>query len=68
MKRTKYFLNILSVTPNVKRVKGNDVTFFSDTQTVWMPSVYTANDLVKLPAFKRITRDEARKTIPKAFR
>ena len=68
MKRTKYFHNTTYPNGAIKRVNGNKVKFFSESKKSWEPSAYTLRNLTTNPSFKRVTRDQARKIQPKAFR
>src|SRR4051812_3142062 len=71
--RTKYFLNITSGSNTLKRLAGNTVEHFSkvapnDATNVWTPSSYNTGDLKDKLTFRQVTRDEARKLHPAAFR
>jgi len=63
--RTKYF--IIGGGQNVKCVKNGRVTC-SFGLNDWKPSIYTVDTLLRDSEVKQITRDEARKRFPKAFR
>jgi hypothetical protein len=68
MKRTQYFFNTLAVTGKLKRVDGIGATqFFFINAKTWKPSVYGSHEFQQFP-FCRVTRDEARKQYPAAFK
>jgi hypothetical protein len=66
MKRHKYYINNLANNA-LKRVRGNEVMYFSTQNDCWRVSIYTTPELDKYP-FTRLSRDEARHRIPEAFR
>ena len=72
MKRTQYF--VFTDSPNgirydnVKHLKGGRVSYFSESNKSWQDSGYAIRELQDKSKFQQITRDEARKRLPKAFR
>lgn len=74
MKRTQYFQDRF-IQSSIKRVTPDGkVTFFSTSRNRWRPSCYSHVQLLKVAVvgttlcFNRITRDEARKAKPAAFK
>jgi hypothetical protein len=69
MKRTQYFRNMKpGVVNHLKRMNhDNTIQYFANDAGMWRVSCYTPEELAKQP-FKRVTRDEARKFTPAAFR
>jgi|WetSurMetagenome_2_1015567.scaffolds.fasta_scaffold1066984_1 hypothetical protein len=68
MKRTKYFQNTSCATA-LKRVTSDDkITCFSTGYLEWDKSLYTVKELNVEAHFRQITRDQARKIHPKAFK
>jgi hypothetical protein len=74
MKRTKYFTASSKISIKVWRFKDGEIKYFSPQRHTWDFSVYSIKDLETgknknhREADIRITRDQARKLEPKAFR
>jgi len=74
MKRTKYFTSSLNLGIKIWRLKDDDLRYFSPRRHTWDISCYSIRDLDAgknkhhKEADVKITRDQARKLEPKAFR
>ena len=77
MKRTQYFIGVVEFL-GIWRIKDGKSLYYSNmpgrwtysiyTPAGWTYSIYTPAELNYQAGIKQITRDEARKISPKAFR
>lgn len=71
--KTQYFINITAGTNALKRLKNGVINHFTqlvpdETKNVWVSSTLDMQDLQNTATFRKVSRDEARKLHPAAFR
>jgi len=65
--RTKYFKNIRAFDA-IKRLANDSLTAPYEQTDSWKPSAYSISEVYNRNDFQQITRQEARKLRPTAFR
>lgn len=65
MNKAKYYR---IANDNIKRLKNGCVEYFGYATKCWMPSQYTVEDIKFTSGMKQISRDQARKQFPMAFK
>jgi hypothetical protein len=68
MKRTKYFTTDVTDTIKIWRYKDGEMRYFDDSTLCWHPSLCVCDGTNNGQGWHQITRDEARKLEPEAFR
>jgi len=71
--KTQYFINTTAGTNALKRLKNGVINHFTpmapdETKNVWVSSTLDVQDLQNTATFRKVSRDEARKLHPAAFR